>query len=641
MTRQLTKRSLAVFAKAGLLDQHIANYRVRDAQCKMTEAVSGALKGTAPLVVEAGTGIGKTFAYLVPALLSGQQVIVSTGTKTLQEQLVYQDIPALLTILKLTPKVALLKGRSNYLCQLKLSELLRDPQFIPPEQLDDILRIHQWANKTKDGDFGGLAAVSESSPSLEKVRSQKEGCTGQACQYFDVCFTRKARLRTLDAKIIVVNHHLFFADRLLQEATLNTLLPRAEVVIFDEAHLLPDIIFAYLGQQLSMSYLARLLNLIAHIQRQTLGDTAQIARLAMACSEASSNWQKSVWQHGITEGEHLMSDKALALLAGRLLDTLSELKALLARHEERSYALDNQAKKLCLFDGKLRSFFDANHPQLLYRIECSKPDLRLTMAPKNMAEECQKIFNEQTRWVFTSATLQMSQTLDVFCQSLGVINAQKLLLESPFNYQEQAIFCVPRHLANVNNEMAAVRQMRGICTKAIQAAKGRTFILLTSHRMLAQLAQALYSSVDYPILVQGQDSKQGLLKKFRQLGNAVLLGTGAFWEGVDVKGKGLSCVIIERLPFVSPEDPVFRTRVQTMSHAAHDPFTDIALPQAIISLNQGVGRLIRDEKDRGVLILCDNRIVNRDYGQAFLHSLPPMARTRDLDKALLFLSKIK
>ncbi|WP_298770127.1 ATP-dependent DNA helicase [uncultured Shewanella sp.] len=641
MTRQLAKQSLAVFSKAGLLAQHIPNYRVRDAQCKMTEAVSGALKGTEPLVVEAGTGIGKTFAYLVPALLSGQQVIISTGTKNLQEQLVYQDIPALLSILKLTPKVALLKGRSNYLCQLKLFELLRDPQFIPPEHLDDILRIHQWADKTRDGDLGGLTAVSEFSPSLDKVRSQKEGCSGQDCQYFDVCFTRKARLRTLDANIIVVNHHLFFADKLLQEATLNTLLPNADAVIFDEAHQLPDMTFSYLGQQLSMSYLTRLLNLIAHIQRQSLGDTAQIARLAMACSETLSDWQNSVRERGVTDGKHLMSDKALAQSAGRLLDSLGELVALLARHEERSYALDNQAKKFTVFEGKLRSFFECNHPQLLYRIDCSKPDLRLMMTPKNIAGECQKIFNGQTHWILTSATLQMNQTLDVFCQSLGLVNAQQLLLESPFNYQKQAIFCVPRHLANVNNEGLAVKQMRDICTQAIQAAKGRTFILLTSHRMLEKLAQALYHCVDYPILVQGQDSKQGLLKKFRQLGNAVLLGTGAFWEGVDVKGKRLSCVIIERLPFVSPDDKVFRTRLQSMGDIAQDPFMDIALPKAIISLNQGVGRLIRDEKDSGVLILCDNRIVNRDYGQAFLHSLPPMTRTRDLDKALQFLSKIK
>ncbi|WP_299495168.1 ATP-dependent DNA helicase [uncultured Shewanella sp.] len=641
MIGQLTKRSLAVFSKAGVLAQHIPGYRVRDAQISMTEAVSEALIASEPLVVEAGTGIGKTYAYLVPALLSGQQVIISTGTKTLQEQLVYQDIPALLSILKLTPKVALLKGRSNYLCQLKLFQLLRDPQFIPSEQLDDLLRIHQWAGKTKDGDLGGLTSVAESSESLNRIRSQKEACSGKECEYYDVCFTRKARLRTLDAKIIVVNHHLFFADKVLQEPTLSTLLPDVDTVIFDEAHQLPDITFEYLGQQLSMAYLIRLLNMIAHIQRLNLGDTAQIGRLAMSSVEALIAWQKAVREQGITEGHLLMSDKALSQLAWRLFNSIKQLLEVLVIHEERSYALDEQAKKLVIFHDKLRGFFECNHPELLYRIDCSNPDLRLTMAPKNMARECQKIFNGHTHWVFTSATLQIRQTLSIFCQSLGLVKAKSLLLESPFNYQQQALFCVPRHLANVNNETVAVRQMHEICMRAIQAAKGRTFILLTSHRMLEKVAQVLYSSIDYPILVQGQDSKQGLLNKFRRLGNAVLLGTGSFWEGVDVKGKRLSCVIIERLPFVSPNDNVFRTRAKMMDDPADDPFIDIALPQAIISLNQGVGRLIRDEKDSGVLILCDNRIVNRDYGQAFLQSLPPMARTRDLDKTLRFLAKIK
>lgn len=641
LSRQLAQRTAAIFSNTGMLAQHIQGYRVRQAQYEMSQAVSDAFTHVAPLVVEAGTGVGKTFAYLVPALLSGQQVIISTGTKTLQDQLVYQDIPSLLSILKLTPKIALLKGRSNYLCQLRLFEQLGDPQFIFPEQLDDLLRIHQWAGKTLDGDFGGLTSVAESSKALDLVRSQKESCTGKECQFFDVCFTRKARLRTLDAKVIVVNHHLFFADRLLQESTLQTLLPNADAVIFDEAHQLPDIALGYLGQQQSMANLVRLLNQISHIQRNELGDTAQITRLAVTCLEDLSAWQQAVRILGITDGRLVMSEKGLAESSWTLLASIKHLRELLTKHEERSYGLDEQAGRLGGFYHELSTFFECHNNELLYRIDFSQPDLRLSMAPMNMARECQKIFNQHTHWVFTSATLQMNQTLALFCQSLGLKQAKQLLLGSPFDYQSQALFCVPRHLANVNNEVAAVRQMRDICVQAINAAKGRTFVLFTSHRMLEKVALALHACVDYPILVQGQDSKQGLLKKFKQLGHAVLLGTGAFWEGVDVKGKRLSCVIIERLPFVSPDDNVFRTRVDSMVGSAQDPFISIALPQAIISLNQGVGRLIRDEKDRGVLILCDNRIVNRDYGQAFLQSLPPMSRTRDLDKALTFLSKIK
>ncbi|WP_037410668.1 ATP-dependent DNA helicase [Shewanella fidelis] len=641
LNAKLTQHVSAAFSSQGVLAQSITGFNRREVQVEMAEAVANAIDKKANLVVEAGTGVGKTFAYLIPALLSGKQVIVSTGSKNLQEQLFYKDLPALLDMFGLTPKVALLKGRNNYLCQHLMEKELAGASSMDTQVLDDLLRINQWAGQTTDGDIGGLTAVSENSAAIPLIVSAKETCIGQRCDFYDECFTRKARNKAKDARVIVVNHHLFLADRILKETGFAELLPDSDVVVFDEAHLLPDIAVTYFGQQCATRQLADIFNKLIEIYRFQLRDAKQIELLSGRCAALLNQWQQALYQIGDSDWRRLQSNKALSILSWDLVKEINALQSVLTGHVGRSDELDDALEKLTVLANKLELFFLCENNQAAYTIDYGHRYLVLRIAPINVANECRKLFEPNVAWIFTSATLQINRDLSLFTQQLGLNQCQEMLLLSPFDYQNNALFCVPRHLASVNNHNAALTQFVDVCVKAVNAAKGRTFILFTSHRMLNAVAPLLQRRVSYPLLVQGQAGKQSLLKKYRQLGNAVLLGTGAFWEGVDVRGRLLSCVIIDKLPFISPDDNLFRARSESIERAGKDPFAEISLPQAVITLNQGVGRLIRDEKDKGVLILCDNRIVNKPYGQAFLNSLPPMARTRDLNKATAFLEQIK
>ena len=628
------------FLPDGVLSKHIQGFSARTSQMQMAQQVSEAIASKSNVVIEAGTGVGKTFAYLIPAILSGKQVIVSTGSKNLQEQLFFKDLPALVAMLGIEPKLALLKGRNNYLCQWRLDKQMSEATHIDARLLDDLLKINQWASTCKDGDIGGLTSVPENSSALPLVVSTKESCIGKRCDFYDACFTRKARSRALDAKIIVVNHHLFFADSVLKDTGFAELLPDPDVVIFDEAHLLPDICVNYFGQQCSSRTIDDFIQKLLAIYQTELSDTGQLAQFCQRCLAKLSDWHNQLYSCGESDWRLVLGNKALAAASWDLLAELTALQNLLMAHIGRSELLDDIAIKLAELNNKLSVFFNCDNNLAAYSIEFGSRFVVLRISPINIARECQQLFVPETSWIFTSATLQVNRSLVHFAREMGIVDAQQSILDSPFDYPRQAVFCVPRQLGSVTNQQQALKQLVDVCVQAIDAAQGRTFILFTSHKMLEQAALALRTRTQYPLLVQGQAGKQSLLTKFRQLGNAVLLGTSSFWEGVDVRGKLLSCVIIDKLPFVSPDEPLYRARADNVSRQGLDPFTEVSLPQAIIALKQGVGRLIRDEKDRGVLILCDNRIVNRYYGQAFLNSLPPMARTRDLEKALAFLRTI-
>lgn len=627
-------------APDGALAKHVHKYRSRQIQIDMAMAVCEAIETRTNLIVEAGTGVGKTFAYLIPALLSGKQVLLSTGSKNLQDQLFYKDLPALLSILQLHPKLALLKGRSNYLCQLRLEHAMEYAGRSSEQSLDHLLKIAQWASVTKDGDIGNLTTVPEHSDVIETVVSTKASCTGNQCGHYEACFTRKARLRALEAKVIVVNHHLFFADNLLKDTGFAEILPNADVVIFDEAHQLPDISVRYFGQQVSTQQISALLKQLVTIQRQELGDSIQIAEFSHAAGEALAQWLGALEQTQVSDWRNGLKDKTLSQLSWAMLASLTKLTQMLEHHLGRSEALDLAFEHLLTLAPKITAFFECNDTQAAYSVALNRGSALLSISPIDVAKQCQSLFATDTRWIFTSATLQVERSLLHFAKQIGQTKATQLILDSPFDYPKQALFCVPRHLVKSGQSAQTVKQLVDICVQAINAAQGRTFVLFTSHQMLAQVAHRLTTRVSYPLLVQGQGSKQHLLDKFKLLGNAVLLGTQSFWEGVDVRGRNLSCVIIDKLPFVQPDDTLYRARAANAERQGLDPFSHISLPQAVISLKQGVGRLIRDERDRGVLILCDNRIVNRAYGQAFVLSLPPMSRTRDLDKALHFLKQI-
>lgn len=634
----------AVFDSQGALAANIRGYRPRAEQRQMAAEIVACLERKQSLVLEAGTGVGKTFGYLIPALLSGKSVIVSTGSKNLQEQLFYKDLPALLGMLdaKLAskPRLALLKGRSNYLCQMRLASQVESVHSRDEGVIDELLKINQWAGVSKDGDLDTLTSVPESSMAIDMVRSTRETCTGQRCEFYAECHTRKARLRAMEAKVIVVNHHLFFADRVLKDTGFAELLPHTELVIFDEAHLLPDIAVTYFGQQCSGRTLSEMLSQIHGIYREELMDTAQLGQFSLRCLQVLSDWHNGLFERGEADWRALLGDREMMALSWKLISELDGLAKLIQAHLGRSDELDDCLPKLMELTDKFRIFFECENPSSAYSIDLGHQYALLRVSPINVARECGALFTPDTRWVFTSATLQVNRSLGHFVSELGLKDAKEVILDSPFDYQRQALFCVPRHLANVTNQHQAARQLIELCIKVVEAADGRTFILFTSHRMMELVAQGLRARLLQPVLVQGQGGKQSLLDKFRKLGNAVLLGTGSFWEGVDVRGKLLSCVVIDKLPFVSPDDPLYKARADAISRQGGDPFMQLSLPLAVITLKQGAGRLIRDERDKGVLILCDNRIINRAYGQAFVASLPPMQRTRDLDKALSFLKSL-
>jgi ATP-dependent DNA helicase DinG len=640
LSSTLTQSVTHEFSERGALAKHVYHYRNRQIQTDMAIAVSDAIVKKHNLILEAGTGVGKTFAYLIPALLSGKQVVVSTGSKNLQEQLFLKDLPALLTMLDIHVPVALLKGRNNYLCQLRLEKQMQMASKFTEYYIDDLLKINQWAHLSKDGDIGNLTSVAEHSEVIPTVVSTKESCTGKKCDHYDVCFTRKARIKAMAAKVVVVNHHLFFADRLLKDTGFAELLPDPDVVIFDEAHLVPDICISYFGSHISSRDIDKRLNAVIKLHKEVIRDSIQLEQLAQRGLIALSEWHNLMFEHQVTDWRKVLAHKTLASTSWSLHQALVDLANNMQHHLGRDEQLDIAFEQLQALAQTLGHYFDCQDLQAAYSVELGPRFIMLRMSPINVAKQCQQLFVKNTRWIFTSATLQVNRSLAHFAKELGLADSKQLILDSPFDYLNQAVFCVPRHLGKVGQSQHSVKQLVDVCVQAINAAQGRTFILFTSHHMLQQVAAMLQGKVKYPLLVQGQASKQSLLNKFRQLGNAVLLGTSSFWEGVDVRGKLLSCVIIDKLPFVSPDDALYKARAANAERQGLDPFTTISLPQAVISLKQGVGRLIRDEKDRGVLILCDNRIVNRAYGQAFINSLPPMQRTRDLDRALQFLKHI-
>ncbi|MBV7314404.1 ATP-dependent DNA helicase [Shewanella sp. NIFS-20-20] len=656
MRLSLVETTNHLFGEHGQLSQHIPGYQCRPQQQSMAQAVADTLSNGPHLLVEAGTGVGKTFAYLGPILLSGQRVIISTGTKNLQEQLVYKDLPALSKILDKPLDIALLKGRSNYLCQWLLVEQLQASSSLDPQVLDDLLRVHQWQSSSLDGDLDNLQWVAEHSPALDLVRSRKEGCQGQACDYYQACFTRKARLKASEAKLVVVNHHLLLADQQGLQQEVESFLPNVDAVVLDEVHQLPDLLARHFATVFSQSRCQSLLNRLASMAAQQLADTHALANAvarasqclaalhqdiqALAQQRASSNWREYLSHRAISQ--HLWQ------LQQALLTLQQLLEALLVTAPELAPIIDSLSEHV----SQLTVFIDADDPQSAYVIEGANDQQRhplsLHQIPWQLGLRFQGLMQEQhgqaCRWIMTSASLQLRGSLTEFAQYLGFSGhyakqLRQLVLDSPFDYYQQALLCVPRQLRDVRHHQA-VDQLLNICQRAITAADGRTFVLFTSHAMLNQVAQRLPRLVSQPVLIQGQGSKRALLDKFRQLGNAVLLGSYSFWEGVDVKGRQLSCVIIDKLPFTPPDDPMFAMKSLQVQLNGGDAFTQLAVPMAAMKLTQGVGRLIRDSRDRGVLILCDNRIVQRPYGGDLLQALPPMRRTRDLEQALAMLASI-
>ncbi|WP_058912919.1 ATP-dependent DNA helicase [Entomohabitans teleogrylli] len=626
------------FAADGQLAQAIKGFRPREPQRQMAAAVTDAIEHQRQLVVEAGTGTGKTYAYLAPALRSGKKVIISTGSKALQDQLYARDLPTVAQALGYRGKLALLKGRSNYLCLERLEQQALAGGDLPVQTLSDVILLRSWSNETVDGDISACASVAEDAAVWPLVTSTNDNCLGADCPLYKDCFVVKARKKALDADVVVVNHHLFLADMVVKESGFAELIPDADVLIFDEAHQVPDIASQYFGQSLSSRQLLDLAKDITIAYRTELKDTQQLQKCADRLSQSTQDFRLQLGEPGFRGNlRDLLADAAIqrALL---LLDDALELCYDVAKLSlGRSALLDAAFERATLYRARLKRLKETSQPGYSYWYECTSRHFTLALTPLTVAEKFQEVIARKPgSWIFTSATLSVNDRLSHFTDRLGIGAAQTLLLPSPFDYARQALLCVPRNLPSPNQPGGA-RQLARMLRPMIESNNGRCFMLCTSHAMMRDLAAEFRATMTLPVLLQGETGKGQLLKQFVSAGNALLVATSSFWEGVDVRGDTLSLVIIDKLPFTSPDDPLLKARMEDCRLRGGDPFDEVQLPEAVIALKQGVGRLIRDVDDRGVLVICDNRLVMRPYGAVFLNSLPAAPRTRDIKRAVAFL----
>lgn len=632
----------SLFSESGPLALNIPGYKPRQPQIDMAEMVYAAMENKSQCVVEAGTGTGKTFAYLIPVLLSDKKSIITTGSKALQEQLYHRDLPQLAKILNKGRKVALLKGRANYLCTYRLEQHVAHVPTDDPDVMHQLAMVAKFASQTNTGDLADCVGIEEDAKVLPYVNSTADNCLGKECPDYAECYIRKARIKAMEADIVVINHHLFFADMAVKDSGFAELMPDADNYIFDEAHQIPEIASDYFGDSISTKQLVALINDLRLIYRSDIPDMLQLGntlnkletavadlRLAFAGESSRGDWRESLTSKTICDALH------------RVISDLDFLYKVLKLCLDRSDKIEHPFEKVLQFKNQLERAFDTTQTGYSYWYETTRRFLTINITPLNVANKFKEIIERtQASFTFASATLSVNDSLDHFNKSLGLKPKHQLLVESPFDYENQAVLCMPRYLPETSDDMMPHSLVK-LAKELIKAARGRTFLLFTSYRVMHLVYEGLSTATEYPVFMQGQSSKRIILEQFIRHGNAVLMGTASFWEGVDVRGDALSCVLIDKLPFTSPDDPLLQARMKDCELTGGEPFEDIQLPQAIINLKQGVGRLIRDHSDKGVLVICDNRLVTRKYGQTFLQSLPNMRRTRDFQSALQFLENIE
>ncbi|HCH6459535.1 TPA: ATP-dependent DNA helicase [Vibrio parahaemolyticus] len=628
------------FSSDGALGKAIPGFQARQPQIDMAEAVSSAIKEQSQLVVEAGTGTGKTFAYLVPALLSGKKVIISTGSKNLQEQLYHRDLPLMVNALGFYGQVALLKGRSNYLCLDRLSRQMVESHTneSDPTLLTQLVKVRSWSSETKTGDLGDCEDLPEDSMIIPTITSTNDNCLGKECPSYTDCFVLKARKRAMDSDIVVVNHHLFLADLAIKETGFGELIPEADVFIFDEAHQLPDIASEYFGQSVSSRQIHDLAKDIEIAYRTEAKDMRQLQKVGDKLLQSAMDMRIVLGEPGFRGNwREAMQSESIKRELVRLTDSLDLAIDVLKLALGRSQLLDTAFERANLIKGRIERVCDVDITGYSYWYDTSPRHFTLHITPLSVADKFhEQIEIKQGAWIFTSATLAVSGDFKHFTDRLGLKPKQQFSLPSPFDYEKQARLCVPRYLPEPNSPGLADKLVR-MLAPVIEENDGRCFFLCTSHSMMRELGEKFREELDLPVLMQGEMSKQKTLAEFMELGNALLVATGAFWEGIDVRGDALSCVIIDKLPFTAPDDPLLKARIEDCRLRGGEPFAEVQIPDAVITLKQGVGRLIRDQKDHGALIICDNRLVTRDYGGTFLGSLPPIPRTRDLERIKAFL----
>ncbi|KJY69056.1 ATP-dependent DNA helicase [Vibrio nigripulchritudo] len=631
------------FSSDGALGKAIKGFQPRQAQLDMARAVEKSIKEQSQLVVEAGTGTGKTFAYLVPALLSGKKTIISTGSKNLQEQLFHRDLPLMTDALGFYGSVALLKGRSNYLCLDRLSRQMVESHTVEADStlLSQLVKVRGWASETKSGDLGECSDIAEDSPVIPDITSTNDNCLGKECPSYQDCFVVKARQKAMDSDVVVVNHHLFLADLAIKETGFGELIPEADVFVFDEAHQIPDIASQYFGSSISSRQIQELSKDIEIGYRTEAKDMRQLQKVADRLVQSAMDMRLVLGEPGFRGNwREAMKSPSIERETTRLIDVLDLAIDVLKVALGRSELLDAAFERANAIKARIERVCEVSITGYSYWFECSPRHFSLHITPLSVAEKFrEQVEMKQGAWIFTSATLAVQDDFSHFTQRLGLAPSQQFSLPSPFDYEQQARLCVPRYLPEPNSPGMADKLAR-MLGPVIEKNGGRCFFLCTSHSMMRELAERFREQLSIPVLMQGETTKQKLLAEYLELGNALLVATGAFWEGIDVRGDALSCVIIDKLPFTAPDDPLLKARIEDCRLSGGEPFNQVQIPDAVITLKQGVGRLIRDKKDQGALIICDNRLVTRDYGAVFLRSLPPIPRTRDLGIISEFLEDI-
>jgi ATP-dependent DNA helicase DinG len=637
-----------IFAAGGSLEKAVPGFRQRPQQVEFARAVLEAIESKSALIAEAGTGTGKTFAYLVPALLAGGRVIISTGTKTLQDQLFHRDLPLVRKALGLPVDIALLKGRANYVCLHHLDVAAQQGTFGAREDVVHIHKIKSFAARTLSGDRGDCADVPENSAAWLQATSTRENCLGSACKHYQDCFVMKARKRASEADVIVVNHHLFFADVALRDDGAADLLPAANTVIFDEAHHLPDLARLFFGQSLSTAQVLELARDARMAEAQHARESTDLGDAAAEVETAARELRLAL---GNASGRTALGqirdragfDRALAALK----QELEALGAKLRAQEERAEEIRNCRVRVDEFlariaewdEGDARpkedAYGESRGSDIVRWVEAYAQSASLYVTPLDVA----KIFRGQMEgaeraWIFTSATLSVNGDFKHFQGEMGLGEAETRSWPSPYDFAKQALLYVPEGLPDPNTEGYA-EAVIDAAWPVVRVSGGHAFLLFTSLRAMDRGFERLKAKLkaerlDWPLLLQGTGSKNELLERFRVSPHAILVASQSFWEGVDVKGEQLSVVVIDRLPFNPPDEPVLAACIERINRAGGNAFMDYQLPRAVIALKQGAGRLIRDETDRGALMICDPRLVDKPYGKRIWRALPPFRRTRSL-----------